>query len=69
MRHHGKTVEYVIRKKGHNIGDLAKALNVSRRKLYNLFNQPALDFHVIYQIGEIIKHNFSAEFPELFESI
>jgi lambda repressor-like predicted transcriptional regulator len=69
MRHHGKIIEYVVRKKGYNIRDLAKALNISRRTLYNLFNQPILDFQVISQIGEIIRHDFSVEFPELFESI
>jgi lambda repressor-like predicted transcriptional regulator len=69
MRHHGKIVEYVVRKKGNNISDLAKSLNISRRTLYNLFNQPILDFHIISQIGEVIRHNFSVEFPEFFESI
>jgi hypothetical protein len=68
MTHHGKTVEYVIRNKGYNISGLAKSLNIRRRTLYNLFNQPTLDCQIISQIGEVIKHNFSVEFPELFES-
>ena len=69
MRHHGKIVEYVVRKKGYNIGDLAKSLNIRRRTLYNLFNQPTLDFYIISQIGEVIRYDFSVEFPEFFESI
>jgi lambda repressor-like predicted transcriptional regulator len=67
MRHHGQIIEYMIRKKGHNISDLAKSLNVKRRTLYKWFNQPILKFHVITRIGNVINYNFAVEFPELFE--
>lgn len=66
MKHHGQTVEYIIRKRGYNISDLAKSLNVSRRTLYNWFIQPRLRLDIIYSIGNIIGHNFSVEFPEMF---
>jgi lambda repressor-like predicted transcriptional regulator len=66
MKHHGQTVEYIIRKRGHNISDLAKSLNVSRRTLYNWFSQPRLRLDIIYSIGNVIGHNFSVEFPEMF---
>jgi len=66
MKHHGQIVEYIIRRSGYNLCDLAKALNVNRRTLYNWFNQTRLRSDIIFRIGKIIRHNFSVEFPELF---
>lgn len=64
--HQGQIVEYIVRKNGYNISDLAKALNVNRRSMYNWFNQKELKWDVIYKIGYIIRHDFSKEFPLLF---
>ena len=66
MKHHGQIVEYLIRRNGYNLSDLAKLLKVNRRTLYNWFKQPQLKSDVIFHIGKIIRHDFSVEFPELF---
>ncbi|GGH18300.1 hypothetical protein [Mucilaginibacter phyllosphaerae] len=65
-KHYGQIVEYVVRKKGYSITDLAKAILVNRRSIYNWFNQKQLKSDIIYRIGYAIKHDFSNEFPELF---
>jgi lambda repressor-like predicted transcriptional regulator len=67
-KHHGQIVEYVVRKNGYSISDLARNTNVNRRSIYNWFNQKYLKNDVIYNIGCVLRHDFSQEFPELFKS-
>lgn len=65
-KHYGTIVEYVVRKNGFSITDLAFAVSVNRRTIYNWFQQPHLKKNFIYTIGHAIKHDFSNEFPEHF---
>lgn len=65
-KHYGQIVELVIRKKGFSISELARLTHMNRRSVYNWFNQKYLKQEIIYQIGIIINHDFSVEFPELF---
>ena len=67
-KHYGKIVEYVVRKNGFSITDLAAETFVNRRSIYNWFNQKHLKSDIIYRIGCVIRHDFSNEFPELFHS-
>ncbi len=64
--HHGETIEKVVRRNGHSITDVAKLTKVNRRSVYNWFNQPRLKPEIIYKIGCVINHDFSAELPQLF---
>ena len=65
-KHYGQIVELVIRKKGFSISELARLTHMNRRSVYNWFNQKYLKQEIIYQIGIILSHDFSVEFPELF---
>jgi hypothetical protein len=65
-KHNGQIVEYVVRKVGFNISELAKGTDVNRRTLYNWFKQKDLKSNLIFRIGCVIKHDFGKEFPELF---
>ena len=67
-KHHGQIVEYIIRKNGYSITDLAAELEVNRRSIYNYFQNRYLKYDVICKIGLIINHDFSKEFPDLFAS-
>jgi hypothetical protein len=67
-KHNGQIVEYIVRKVGFNISELAKSTDVNRRTLYNWFKQKNLKSSLIFRIGCVIKHDFSKEFPELFTS-
>ncbi|MBL4678250.1 MAG: TetR family transcriptional regulator [Mucilaginibacter sp.] len=64
--HQGQTIEYIVRRNGYNISDLARALGVNRRTLYNYFKSPLIKSKIIYQAGCVVRHDFSEEFPELF---
>jgi transcriptional regulator with XRE-family HTH domain len=63
---YGKIVEYIVRKNGYSITELATKLSVNRRSIYNWFNQKDLRTDIIFKIGHIIRHDFSQQFPELF---
>src|SRR5690606_8895903 len=67
-KHYGEIIEKVIRKNGYNVSELARTAKVTRRSIYNWFNQPKLKQQVILKIGDALQHDFSAEFPELFAS-
>lgn len=67
-KHYGEIIEKVIRKNGYNVSELARTAKVTRRSVYNWFNQPRLKQQIILKIGDALQHDFSAEFPELFAS-
>jgi AcrR family transcriptional regulator len=67
-KHQGQIVEYIVRKNGFSLSELAKALNINRRSLYNWFQAKELKKGVIHRIGCVLRHDFSKEFPELFVS-
>jgi transposase-like protein len=53
--HMGRLLERAIRKKGLNISEVAVALNINRRTLYNWFKQDVLDEHKLTKVSDIIK--------------
>ena len=65
-KHYGQIVELIIRKEGYSISELARLSVINRKSVYNWFNQKYLKPEIIYNIGCIINHDFSVEFPELF---
>lgn len=67
-KHQGQIVEYIVRKNGFSLSELAKALNINRRSLYNWFQAKELKRGAIHRIGCVVRHDFSKEFPELFLS-
>jgi len=67
--HYGETVELVVRRDNISISELSRRLSVSRRSIYNWFSQENLSFEIICKIGDVLGHDFSVEFPELFSKI
>lgn len=67
-KHYGQVVEYIVRRNGYSITDLAEGMDLNRRTLYNYFQSKFLKYDVIHKIGLIVRHDFSKEFPELFKS-
>lgn len=61
MKHKGEIVEKAVRDSGIKLTELAKKMNLSRRHLYNLFEEPDLSVEYIYKIGKIIHHDFTNE--------
>jgi transcriptional regulator with XRE-family HTH domain len=55
----GQLLEKVIRRKGINISELAVALNVTRRTIYNWFKQEVIDEQVMEKISNTISYDFS----------
>lgn len=64
----GQVIERVVRKDHMGISELSRKLHVSRRTIYNWFDQESLSLDVVCRIGRAIKHDFSKEFPEEFAS-
>jgi hypothetical protein len=68
-KHHGQLIEKIIRRNGHSITDIARLTNVNRRSVYNWFNKARLKPRTIKCIGEAIRYDFTAIFPEFKEDI
>jgi len=61
MIHKGEIVEKAVRVSGIKLTELAKKMKLSRRHLYNLFEEPNLSVEYIYKIGKIIHYDFTNE--------
>ena len=57
--HMGELLEKAIRRKGLNITELAIALSVTRRTLYNWFKLERIDELVMERISEVIKYDIN----------
>jgi len=64
-KHQGRIVEKAIRKSGYSILKMAEKLEISRKTLYNRFNQKELEPKFIMKVGYNIHYNFAKEFPHL----
>lgn len=65
MIHRGEIVRKEIDKSGYNKSLLAERLGISRGTLYNKLEETNLNWEFIFQLGKIINHDFSIDFPEL----
>ena len=65
--HRGEIIEKAIRESGYSITTVAQRLGKSRRWMYLLFENPVVSIELILQIGKIIYHDFSLEFPEIIQ--
>lgn len=67
-KHYGEIIEMVIRRNGYSISELSRMMKVNRRSIYNWFGQPRIKPEIIFKIGVTLRHDFSREFPELFNT-
>lgn len=63
--HRGKIVEEIVRSTKYSLTFIADELKINRGTLYTQFLNPDLKWERIIEIGRVIKHDFSKEFPEL----
>lgn len=62
--HVGNILEQVLRMERIGISELSRKLKVSRRTIYNWFEQENLSLQILLEVGNIIGHDFTAELPE-----
>ncbi|WP_316808012.1 hypothetical protein [Pedobacter agri] len=62
----GQVLERVVRQDRMGISELSRKLSVSRRTIYNWFDQKSLSPEIIWKVGAVIGHDFSVELPETF---
>lgn len=63
--HRGEIVAKKFRNSGLTLNKLKGFLKVSTQTLYNYFAKEDLDYSTIYDIGKVIKYDFSKDFPEM----
>lgn len=61
MIHRGEIVEQAVRNSGLPIARIALKLGKSRRWMYDMFDNPKVDYETILKIGAIINYDFSDE--------
>jgi transcriptional regulator with XRE-family HTH domain len=59
--HMGQLLEKVIKRKGINISELATALKITRRTLYNWFKLEVIDECTMQRISSVIVYDFYAD--------
>lgn len=65
MIHRGEIVQKAVRESGISVVKLAERIGMSRRNVYNLFENDKLNWDVIKKVGKVIHHDFRKEFEEL----
>ena len=68
-QHRGAVVEAIIRRSGFSIKVLAERLGVSRNTVYNKFREQDLSYEFIAKLGDVVRYDFTADFPELKTTI
>jgi len=63
--HRGKILEECIKEKGYSIAAAAKRMNISRRTLYNYFEDPELAWQKLINFEEILHLDLSSRFTQL----
>lgn len=63
--HHGKILEEAIRSRGFALTSVAKQLQISRKTLYNYFEQDDLPLQKIALFDRILGLGLSSKYPEL----
>jgi plasmid maintenance system antidote protein VapI len=61
MIHKGEIVEQAVRKSGIKLSEVAKRIGVSRRHLYNLFENRDMSNELVYKIGKAIHYDFTSD--------
>lgn len=65
MLHRGEIIEQAVRRSGYSITVIAQKVNISRRTVYNLFDNPNVSLEMIEKVGKAIHYDFSKEIPQL----
>ncbi len=65
MVHKGEIIEKAVRSSGISITVLSKRIGKSRRHIYNIFNNPNVDWEMILKISKAIHYDFSKDFTDL----
>ena len=68
-QHQGQVLEYIVRKKGYNISELALKMGVNRRSVYNWFNRRYIKKDLLAKLGSVLQHDFSAERSDMHHPI
>jgi predicted transcriptional regulator len=66
MEHRGEKVEAVVRRHGFSLTKLADLLGVTRKTVYNKFNEANLSYDFILKVGHVLKYDFREDFPKMF---
>lgn len=66
MLHIGKRIKEVFdaQPKSHNIEWFADRLHCKRANIYNIFNRPTLDTQLLFDISEVLEHDFFHDLSE-----
>lgn len=68
-KHRGEILQAAAESSGVNITVLARKAGYSRSSYYNHIMDPDLSFEILQQYGKAMKHDFTADFPEMSKHI
>ncbi|MDQ2793184.1 MAG: helix-turn-helix domain-containing protein [Bacteroidota bacterium] len=68
MPHQGEILQEAIKNSGISITRIVDELGITRPTIYRKFKDEILDYNFVKKVGEIINHDFSADFTALQQS-
>jgi AcrR family transcriptional regulator len=63
--HRGELLETAVRESATNITQMVKKMGISRGTFYNHVKDPQLSFETLARYGQVIKHDFSQDLPDM----
>ena len=69
MPHQGEILQEAIKNSGISITRIVEELGITRPTIYRKFKDETVDYNFVKRIGEIINHDFSAEFTSVQQSV
>jgi predicted transcriptional regulator len=68
MPHQGEILQEAIKRSGISITRIVEELGITRPTIYRKFKEETLDINFVKNIGQIIGHDFSADFTITHQS-
>lgn len=69
MPHQGEILQEAIKNSGISITRIVEELGITRPTIYRKFKEDTIDYNFVKRIGDIINHDFSADFTSLQQSV
>lgn len=68
MLHRGEFIKNKISEIGISLSELSRRLNISRKTMYNWFEDDDLPIEHVLSIGKVVNIDFRTEFPDIFKN-
>jgi transcriptional regulator with XRE-family HTH domain len=64
----GPEIKKIVKSRGYTVEDLAKALNVSKPNIFNIYKRDTIDTGLLERLCKVLNHNFFQQYNSLYQT-